>query len=92
MTYLKKAIKLLGENDMDEITARTIKDAYEYFEGYGIDFTQYGDPILDFPDDYGPGEITWVHKTSGNEMLLTDVWIKRETGEILQAGSSDFGL
>lgn len=68
----------------DQILARVIKDAHAYFEGYGIDFSQYEDPVVEL-DELGHGEITITHITSGNELILTNVWIDLQTGEIFQA-------
>ena len=85
----------LYAKDMDKVTQRIIKEAYEFFDGYGIDFTQYGKPELHLDlgeNSYAPGYIVWTHKTSGNELILSSIWVDRKTGEIKQAGSHDFGL
>lgn len=64
---------------------RILRDARKALQGYGIDFSQYGEPKATFT--YGViCQVKWVHLESGNELELCEIRWDRKTGEIIQMG------
>lgn len=66
---------------------RIVRDAKRfYLDGFGIDWTQYGEPEATF-HDMMTCQLEWTHKTSGRQVVLTYIWWDDRTGAILQAGT-----
>jgi hypothetical protein len=71
--------------------ARLVREAVEHFEGFGLDFSQYDQPVVTLDDEI-TAQVEWTHKVSGKTLTLTSVWFNERTGEINQCGTSYGGL
>lgn len=67
--------------------ARLVREAEAFFDGFGLDFSQYGNADVSLMEDVTV-DITWTHKASGQEIELSYIHFDRKTGEILQAGTN----
>lgn len=67
--------------------ARLVREARDMLEGYGLDFAQLDGPAFVF-HEMTTATATWTHKTSGQEVALSEIWFNQKTGAIHQCGSN----
>jgi hypothetical protein len=67
--------------------ARLVREARKHFDGFGIDFSQYGEPVVILHDKI-IAQVEWTHKTSQRQIRLLEVWFDERTGAILQCGQN----
>jgi hypothetical protein len=67
--------------------SRLIREAREHFEGFGIDFGQYGEPNVILSDEI-TAHIEWEHRESGKKLTLLEIWFDKKTGAINQCGQN----
>lgn len=70
---------------------RLVREAREHFDGFGIDFTQYGRPTVVLSDEI-TAQVEWVHRLSGKSITLLEIWFNKKTGAINQCGQNYGGL
>jgi hypothetical protein len=66
--------------------ARLVREACSYFDGFAIDWSQYGEGQVKMHHDV-TAIVGWENKVSGDWVQLTDIYFDRKTGAILQAGT-----
>lgn len=67
--------------------ARLVREARQHFDGFGIDFSQYGEPVVVLSDEI-VAQVEWTNISSGKKLTLLEVWFHEKTGEILQCGQN----
>lgn len=71
----------------DRCHAALIRNAQrDYLDGYGFDWAEWAPTVT--LDEEITAQIEWLHKTTGRELVLTNIYFNRRTGEIHQAGSN----
>lgn len=69
----------------NRVHSRLVREAREHFGGFGIDFDQYGEPVVELFDGI-TASVKWDHRGSGKSITLLEIWFHEKTGEILQCG------
>lgn len=67
--------------------ARLIREARAHFDGFGIDFSQYDEPVVTLMDEI-TAQVEWTHRESQRQIRLLEVWFDKKTGAINQCGQN----
>jgi hypothetical protein len=81
-------IKQTGGSIAKRKLERMVRDAKRhYLCGFGIDWSQYGEPEVVFFDMI-TAQMEWTNKTTEQKIVLTSIWWDDKNGAIVQAGTN----